>query len=104
MILTVTEAPELHADILDVNVSPGIHVVEQVPARMIGIVIDHDIVAVPQPVVDVPELKRRDAEVEAAEPEPRRATARQRRRPRTPALSFGLRRRGSPPGAAPPNR
>jgi len=36
---------------------------------MIGVIVDHDIVAVPKPVVGVGKIERGDAEVEAAKPE-----------------------------------
>ena len=52
MPFTVAEMPALHADVLDVNVSTGIHVVEQVPARMIGVLVNHEFIAAggPAPV------------------------------------------------------
>ena len=44
---------------------------------MVGIVVDHDGVAVPNPIVDVGAVKGRDAERPAVEPEAVRAAARQ---------------------------
>jgi hypothetical protein len=52
-----------------VNVGAQPHVVSEIPAFVVGVFINHDIVAVPQPVVRVGEVKRGDAEVVAAKPE-----------------------------------
>ncbi len=51
------------------NVSAEPHVVGQVPAHVIGIFIDHDLIAVPQPVAAVADVDRCHAEVESAKPE-----------------------------------
>jgi len=51
------------------NVSAEPYVIRQVPANMIGIVIDYDVVAVPQPVAAIADIDRRNAEVESAKPE-----------------------------------
>jgi hypothetical protein len=45
------------------------NVVGKVPAIVVGIVVDHDLVAVPIPIVAVGIVIRCDAEIEAAEPE-----------------------------------
>ena len=52
---------------MNVGAQPG--VVGKVPADVVGVFVDHDVVAVPIPVIDVGEVKRSNAEVEAAEPE-----------------------------------
>jgi len=57
------------AEISDVNVGAQPDVVGEVPPDVIGIFVDHDRIAIPQPVVAEGELERRDAEVVAAEPE-----------------------------------
>ena len=52
---------------MNVGAQPG--VVGEVPANMVGVVINHDVVAVPIPVITVGKVKRGDTEVEAAKPE-----------------------------------
>src|SRR5580704_11612542 len=52
---------------MNVGAQPG--VVSQVPAIVIRVLIDHDIVAIPQPVIDEVVIVRSDGEVEAAKPE-----------------------------------
>jgi len=42
---------------------------------VIGVVVEHDVVGIPIPVVDVTDIKGSDAEVEASEPEAARATS-----------------------------
>ena len=44
------------------------YVVGEVPAFVVGIVVDDDVVAIPEPVVAEAEVIRRDAEIKAAEP------------------------------------
>ena len=41
---------------------------------MIGILVNHDLVGIPQPVTAIAQVERRDAEVETSEPESRRAS------------------------------
>ena len=65
----------LRAQIYHVNVGPQSHVVSEIPAHVVRIVIDDDIVAVPEPPVAVGHVIRCDAEKEAAEPEPVRTSA-----------------------------
>src|SRR5450432_3507663 len=60
----------LRSEIDHVDVSSKPHVVGQVVAVMIGVFVDHDVVAIPQPIVAKPDVEVGDAEVEAAEPEP----------------------------------
>jgi len=52
---------------VDVGAQP--HVVGEVPAVVVGIFVDDDVVAVPEPVAAVGEIECADAEIEAAEPE-----------------------------------
>jgi len=52
---------------VDIGSEPGI--IGEIPARVIGIVVDHDVVAVPQPIAAVVIVVRRDAPEKAAEPE-----------------------------------
>src|SRR5271168_1537189 len=65
-VLTVSE-------ILHVAVSPQPHVISQVPTHVIRIVINYNLIGIPQPIPAIPQIKRRDAEVEPAEPESRRS-------------------------------
>jgi hypothetical protein len=54
--------------VLHVHVGAESHVVGEVPAFVVGVVIDHNLIATPIPVVAIGKVKRRDPEVEAAEP------------------------------------
>ena len=58
------------SEIVHVGVHTQPRVVCEVPAHVIGIVVDHNRIAVPQPVIDVAVVPRRDTEVKAIEPEP----------------------------------
>ena len=60
---------------MHISSQPG--VICQIPPGMIRIVVNHDRVARPQPIVAVFHVKRRDTESEAAKPESRRPTSRQ---------------------------
>jgi hypothetical protein len=51
------------------------HVVGEIPADVVGIVVDHNIIVVPIPVVYVPQVEWSDAEEVSTEPEAIRATA-----------------------------
>ena len=51
------------------NVSAQAYVVGEIPAVVVGILVDHHVVSVPIPVIGVGKVKRGDAEVEAAKPE-----------------------------------
>jgi hypothetical protein len=53
---------------LDVDVGAKSRVVGQVPAIVIGIFVDHDVVAAPIPAIDECEIERRDAPIIVAEP------------------------------------
>ena len=52
----------------------GVHaqptVVREIPADVVRILVDHQRVAVPEPAIDGAVVPRRDAKVEAVEPEP----------------------------------
>ena len=51
------------------NVSAQAHVVSEIPAVVVGVFVNHDVVAIPIPAVGIGKVKRGDAEVEAAKPE-----------------------------------
>ncbi len=51
------------------DVGAELHVVGEIPAVVVGVFVDHDLVAVPEPVIAEGQVKGADAEVEAAEPE-----------------------------------
>src|ERR1700758_804603 len=51
------------------NVSAQAYVVSEIPAVVIGVFVNHHVVAIPIPVSGVSKVKRRDAEVEATKPE-----------------------------------
>ena len=55
--------PQIH----DVRVTAQPHVVAEVPANVVRVVIDHDLVTIPQPTVDKAIIVRGDAKVEAVE-------------------------------------
>jgi hypothetical protein len=65
----------LAAQIQHVNVGAQSHVVSQVPADVVGIFIDDDVIAIPEPAVDIADIVRRDAEIETAKPESVRTAA-----------------------------
>ncbi len=50
-------------------------VVSEVPADVIRIVVDHDVIGIPQPIVTETDIVRSDGEIESAEPETARASA-----------------------------
>jgi hypothetical protein len=52
-----------------VNVGAQAYVVSEIPAVVVGVVVNHHVVAVPIPVIGVGKVKRGDAEVEATKPE-----------------------------------
>ena len=55
---------------------------------MVGVIVENDVVIVPIPVVDVAEIKGRDAEIVASEPEAVRTTAAQAPHTIGPQSSF----------------
>lgn len=63
------------AEELDVNVGAEADVVSEVPADVVGILVDDDVVGIPKPVIAIGDVKGSDAEVEAAEPEAARTAA-----------------------------
>lgn len=63
------------AEELDVNVGAQADVVGQVPAHVVGIIVNDDVIAGPVPVVTIAKVRGGDAEVEAAEPEAARTAA-----------------------------
>ena len=65
------------AQILNVGVRTGSLVVREIPAGMIGVVVENDRIGAPVPVGYVIELKWRNREIEAIEPESRRTSARE---------------------------
>ncbi len=52
---------------MDVGAEPD--VVGEVSAVVVGVIVDHDVIAVPEPVIAVGKVKGADAEIEATEPE-----------------------------------
>jgi hypothetical protein len=60
---------------VDVGAEPG--VVGEIPAGMVRIIVDDDLVRVPEPAVDIAEVVRGYAEVEASKPEAGRTSAAQ---------------------------
>src|ERR1022692_1077930 len=59
----------LRTEIVHVRVRAEPRVIGQVPAVVVRVLVDHDLVAVPEPVAHVAVLERRDLESKAAEPE-----------------------------------
>jgi hypothetical protein len=57
------------AEVLHVDVGAQPDVVGEIPAVVVGVFVDDDLVAVPEPVTAESQVKRGDAEVEAVEPE-----------------------------------
>jgi hypothetical protein len=58
---------------MDIGSEPG--VIREIPAWVIGVVVYHEVIAVPQPIVGVVVVVRRHAKVKAAEPEAVAASA-----------------------------
>jgi hypothetical protein len=63
------------SQILYVHVRSQPHVIRQIPAVVIRIIVDHDIVSAPVPAVAVAEVIGRDPKIESAEPEAARSSA-----------------------------
>lgn len=70
-----TPAIPSRSQIIYMDVGPEPDVVSEVPAFMVRVFVDNDVVAVPEPVVAEADVVGGDAEVEAAEPEAIGATA-----------------------------
>ncbi len=64
-------------EIVDVNIASQPNVVSKVPAHVIGVFIDHNLIGIPKPVVTKPHIVRGNAKVVTAEPEASRTAARQ---------------------------
>jgi hypothetical protein len=67
--------PSAVAQVFDVDVSAETSVVGQIPAIVVGVFVDDNVVAGPVPVRAIGQIERAYAEVEPAEPEARGATA-----------------------------
>src|ERR1700689_2249618 len=59
----------LRSEVLHVNVSSQPRVVGEIPAVMVGIFVDHDLVAIPEPVGGQCQVKRGNAESPSVKPE-----------------------------------
>jgi hypothetical protein len=65
-----------------VNVGAQPHVVGEIPAVVVGVVVDHDVVIIPVPVTAIADVEGCDAEIVSAEPEAAGTTA-----PKTPDMT-----------------
>ena len=63
------------SQIKDVNVGAKPDIVGEIPPIVVGILVNHDIVAIPKPIAAVTDIERSDAEIETAEPEAAGTTA-----------------------------
>jgi hypothetical protein len=72
----------LLAQVHDVDVGTEADVVGEVPPVVVGIVVDHDVVIVPVPVIAITGVEGGDAEIVSAKPEAVRTTA-----PETPDVT-----------------
>jgi hypothetical protein len=50
-------------------------VVREIPAEVVWVIVDHDVIVIPIPVIHIGQVERGDAEVVPAEPEAVRSTA-----------------------------
>ena len=76
LLTSTTDEYLLATHILHVGISPKPRVIGQIPAFMIRVVIDHNLILIPQPSIGKPIVIRSYTKVEAIEPEPSRpATA-----------------------------
>ncbi len=62
-------------EVLHVHVGSQPHVVGEIPARMIRIFIDHDLISAPVPPIAIAQIIRSHAKVESAKPETARTAA-----------------------------
>src|SRR5579863_1355689 len=69
--------PWLHPQILNMDICPQPDVVGQIPPDVVRVIVDHDVIAIPEPVIAIVVVIRRDREKETAETEPRRTAAAQ---------------------------
>jgi hypothetical protein len=60
---------ELSSEILDVNISAEADVVGEIPAWIVRVGIENDVVGIPEPAVAEGNVRGSDAEVVTAEPE-----------------------------------
>ena len=65
----------LVTEVFDVDVGSQADVVGQIPAVVIRVCVDYDVVGIPVPIIAVGEVEGRDAPVEIVEPEAIRSTA-----------------------------
>src|SRR5580658_4853928 len=63
------------AEVLHVDVGAQPYVVRQIPAIMVGVFVDDDLIAVPEPVTAEAEVESGHTEVEAAKPEAARTAS-----------------------------
>lgn len=67
--IPVSGCGRLHTEILDMKISAETWVVSEVPAGVVGVVINNDVIRVPAPTVSVGKVKRRNVPVPSVEPE-----------------------------------
>lgn len=60
----------LSPEIQNVNVGAKSYIVGEIPPRIVWVLVQHDVIAVPEPVITKGNISRCNAEVVAAEPEP----------------------------------
>src|ERR1039458_6755379 len=64
-----TETSGLCAEIQDVHISAAAHIVSEIPAHMVRIVVNHDLIRVPVPIAAIISVGERNRPVPAVEPE-----------------------------------
>src|SRR5579862_7490998 len=65
----------LRSEVIYVDIGSETDVIGEIPAGMIGIVVDDDVVRIPEPAIDIAEFPGRYAPVPAVEPEAVRVAA-----------------------------
>jgi hypothetical protein len=65
----------LSAKIHHMHISPESHVIGEIPAHVVGILINHDVVASPIPIAAIADIHRSDAKEKSTKPEPTRAAS-----------------------------
>ena len=81
-------AVDLHAEILDVHISAETHVIGEIPADVVRIVVDDDLIGVPEPAVAEGKIGCSNIPIPAVEPETGGASAGERQtweRPKPPS-------------------
>src|SRR5215471_19766422 len=58
----------LRAQICHMDIGSGPRVISQIPAGMIGVLVDHDRIAVPKPIVHIREIERGNSKIITGEP------------------------------------